>query len=348
MGYGDAIKNGFRIINRNWQLVLIQIGAMIASFVGFFILVGFPLAVAFIIFGLDLTELSRIHGMLGTFHRPSEIISKYFGLVVLVLASIFLYLLSVMSLGVFIFGGSIGVIARSIKDVTEQFTMKRFLAEGKRLFWPLIGFTTVVGLIFIALAFVLGLFGGAIAAMVSLAKEHEFTLALFLGIFFSLILFVVGITLILGTLAVTLYGAASLTLGGTGPVKSVRESFGYLFRHAGAFYLYCIAFGGYVIVGFFLLFFGYPLKFIPLLGPLFAFFFQLTMHIGQSYLGLVMLATIFSYYSATAGSGTGEIIAVSPPVSDMPSTSEGSSPDRDTSMPPDAGQGDVPREKETP
>ncbi|MGD0885083.1 MAG: hypothetical protein ABSA46_09465 [Thermodesulfovibrionales bacterium] len=301
MRYTEAILNGFRIINKIWQLVLIQIAAMIASFIGFFVLVVFPLAIAFIIFGLDLTELPRFHDLLGAFREPSEIILKYFWLVVPVLASILFYILAVFALGIFVFGGSIGIIGHSIRERTEGFLMKDFLSEGKRLFFPLIGFTSVVGLIFIALAFVLGLFGGAIAALVSLAREQEATLALFLGIFFSLILFFVGIVLILAALAVTLYGAAAMAIGGYGPVRSTQVSIRYLYRHSGAFYLYCIAFGGYVIISFFLFFLGYPLKFIPFIGPLFAIVLQFLTHIGQGYLGLVMLATIFWYYFMTEG-----------------------------------------------
>ena len=55
MPYSDAIKNGFRLVNKNWQLVLIQLGMMVISCIGFFVFIGVPLAVAFVMFGLDLT-----------------------------------------------------------------------------------------------------------------------------------------------------------------------------------------------------------------------------------------------------------------------------------------------------
>jgi len=345
MKYGEAIKNGFRIINENWQLVMIQIAAMFASFAGFFIMVGIPLAIAFIIFGLDLTELSRIHDLLGTFQKPSELISKYFGLVVLVLTSVLLYILIVLSLGVFVFGGSIGIIARSIKGDAGEFSFKEFFSEGKRLFFPLVGFTTVIGLIFVALAFILGLFGGAIAAIVSMAREQEATLALFLGIFFSLILLLVALSLILVTLAITIYGFAALTIKGFGPVRSVKEATRHLYHHAGAFYLYCLVFGGYVIISFLLLFVGYPLKFVPFVGPLFAVVFQFFMHISQNYFGLVMLATIFLYYFITAddrqAAAVGQGIPEAPPA-----ISDNSSPERDISESQVPGQGDAPPGKE--
>lgn len=317
MKYTDAIKKGFDIVNKNWQLVLIQFGAMFASFVGFFIIVGLPLAFAFIIFGLDLTGLSRFEDLFSTFKSPSEIISKYFWLVVLILASLLFYVMVILVIGIFILGGSLGVISRHIKDTNERFSIKAFFQEGKRLFFPLTGFTTLIGLIFILLAFILGLFGGSIAAIVTLAKEREAVLALFLGVFFSLILFIIGMTFILAVLAVTIYGAAIMILRGSGPLRSIKDSIIYLYKHARAFYLYCMVFCGYLALILFIMLISYPMNLIPLIGPLITFVFQFGIYAVQSYLGLVMIAAIFYYYFSTTGeSAEKPISAVSRPTSE--------------------------------
>lgn len=296
MRFADAIKNGFRIVNKNWQLVLIQLGAMFVSFIGFFVLVGIPLMIAFVIFGLDLTELSRFGDIWRTFREPSEILSRYFALAVLVLASLLLYILIVLALGVFLFGGAMGVIGRALNGDDERFHMKVFITEGKRLFFPLLGFSLLIVLIFILVAFILGLFGGSIAAIVSLAKEQEAALALFLGIFFSMILFAVGLALILITLSVTVYGAAIMTLRGLGPIKSLKEAVRYIYGHVEALYFYCLIFVGYIIVIAMIALLGYPMKYIPMIGPLIAFTYQFGIYILQSYLGLVMIAAVFCYY----------------------------------------------------
>lgn len=296
MSYTEAVKDGFRIVNRNWQLVLIQAGLMFATLIGFVVFVGLPLAIAFIIFGIDLTELSRINDVFRILSNPSELIARYFWLVILILASVLIYITLLLALGIFVFGGAIGVIGRSIKDSREVFHIKTFLSEGRRLFSPLIGFTSLIGLIFIVLAFIVGIFGGAIAAVVSLAKEHGAALGLFIGIFFSLILFVVGLALIMATLAVTIYGAASLSMRDIGAVKATKEAVRYLYKHTGAFYLYGLVLGGYVAVSFMILLLGYPLGFIPIIGPLLTFGYQITISIIQSYLGLAMIAVIFNYY----------------------------------------------------
>jgi hypothetical protein len=342
MNYTESIRSGYRIINRNLQLVFIQVGAMFTGFIGFFIFVGIPLAIAFIIFGLDLTELSRFEDVFRTLREPSEMLSKYFALVLFVLTSLLLYLTMVLALGIFLFGGSIGMISRSLISDAETFTVKAFLSEGKRLFFPLIGFTTLIGLIFIVVAFVLGLFGGAIAAIVSLAREQEATLAMFLGIFFSLVLFVIGLSLILITLSVTIYGTAVMALRGAGPLESLKESIRYLSRHPHAFYLYCMIFGGYIFISFVILFLSYPIGLIPFVGALLAVGYHFFVYIVQSYLGLVMIAAILWYYHSSTKEGPSP--EQSPEAVILPA-SESSTLETGISGPQGPGHGESPPDK---
>lgn len=337
MKYAESIKSGVATINKNWQLVLIQVGAMFASFLGFFVFVGIPLMIAFVIFGLDLTELSRFGDIFKTFREPSEILSRYFALVVLVLASLLLYIMIVLALGIFLFGGSMGVIGRFLKGDNEGFHMKVFVTEGRRLFFPLIGFTSLIGLIFVLVAFILGLFGGSIAAIVSLAKEQEAALALFLGIFFSMILFAVGLALILITLSVTVYGAAIMTLRGLGPMKSLKEAVRYIYGHVEALYLYCLIFVGYIIVSAMIVLLGYPMKYIPMIGSFMAVLYQFGIYILQSYLGLVMISAVFCYYYLST-------TTVKPGEESMP-VSETSTPATDISESQVHGQEEPPPEK---
>lgn len=295
----EAIKDGFRVVHRNWQLVLVQLCMVIISFFGFFILVGIPLAVALIIFGIDLTGLRGIKDILSLLSNPSEILSRYFGLVVIILVSFLLYIILVATLGIYVFGGSVAIIGRSLREMALKFSMHTFFSEAKKLFFRMLGFTASIGIIFIAVTFVLGILGGGIAAIVSLAKSQDSTLALFLGVFFSLILVLIAIALILGILSTTIYGAAILYFKGTGPVKSIREAMRYLLRYPNALWLYTILFGGYILVNFFLIFLGYPFKVIPVIGPIISFPYQLISYALQTYLGLVIIGSTFTYYYFT-------------------------------------------------
>ncbi|MCJ7481869.1 MAG: hypothetical protein MUO31_02780, partial [Thermodesulfovibrionales bacterium] len=157
MTYNDAIKGGFRLVNRNWQLVLIQLSVIFISSVGFFIIVGIPLAIAFIIFGVDLTGIADFRDIVKILKEPSDMLSKYLGLFLIVLACFLLYLILIALLGMYVFGGSIGIIGRSLRDSSLKFHVRTFFEEAKRLFLPLLAFTSFIGIIFIVIAFVLGI-----------------------------------------------------------------------------------------------------------------------------------------------------------------------------------------------
>ena len=72
MIYTDAVKSGFSLINRNWQLIAVQVGMMIVNCIGFFVIVGIPLGIAFIVFGLDLTGLAEMRDIMGLLRHPTE------------------------------------------------------------------------------------------------------------------------------------------------------------------------------------------------------------------------------------------------------------------------------------
>lgn len=296
MTYSEAIKSGFRLVNNKWQLVAVQAGVMLFNCIAFFIMVGIPLGVAFIIFGLDLTGLTEIKDFVNVFRNPAELLSKYFGLVMIVVSSFLFYILLITTLGLYIFAGSIGVIGRSILDSSFKFSIKSFLGEARKFFFPIMWYSLVVGLVFIFIAFILGLFGGGIAAVVSAARSQDSTLALFLGIFFSLILILIGISLILGALSVTVYGIAMLFFKGEGSVKSFKGGFKFVWTHQNAFWLYAMLLVGYVIVSFIVMLVVYPFNLIPIIGTIISIPFQIISYVIQGYLGLVIVAVVFNYY----------------------------------------------------
>ncbi len=313
MRYIEAVKDGFGLINKNWQLVLIQVGMVFASILGFFLIVGIPLAIAFIIFGIDLTGLADFRDIFGMLRGPSDILSKYLGFILIIIASILLYILVVTVLGMYLFGGSVGIIGMSIREKTLQFSMRRFMGEARRLFLRLLGFTSVIGLIFIVAAFSLGLLGGGIAAIVSYARSQDSTLALFFGTFFSLILIILALSFILGSLSVTLYGIAALYFKESGAFRSIKDAVKFLIKYPDGFWLYAVLFIGYLLASFLLGLLNYPFALIPFLGTVLSFPYQLFSYVVQTYLGLVIIAVIQRYYySKEFPSGPEETAGESP------------------------------------
>jgi hypothetical protein len=297
--FSAAIKEGLSVVHRNWQLVIIQLAMVMVNFISFFIIVGIPLAVAFIIFGIDLTGIADIKDIFRTLRGPSEILSRYFGLLLLVMLSFLLYIIAAALFGIYVFGGAAGVIGQAIINRTAKFSLHSFFHEAKKLFVPILGFTTVIGLVLIIAAFLLGILGGSIAALISFARGQDSTLALFFGTFLSLILTLIALALIVSTLSVTLYGIATLFFKETGPVKSLKATTLYLFRHPDALWLYGILFVGYIIASFFLISISYAFKLIPVIGTFIAFPYQFVSYVVQSYLGLAIISIAFTFYHST-------------------------------------------------
>ncbi len=345
MTFSQAIRSGFRLINGRWQLVAIQAGLMLSNCIVFFIMVGIPLGIAFVIFGLDLTGLAQMKDLLSMLKNPAELLSKYFGLVLIVLSSLLLYILLVTTIGLYVFGGSVGFIGRSILEPELKFSVRGFLAEAKRLFFPIMWFSLVAGIAFIFIAFILGLFGGGVAAIVSAAKSQDSTLALFLGIFFSLVVILIGVSLVLAAIAVTVYGIAALFFKGQRATRSFVEGFRFVWRHQNAFWLYVILLLGYVIVSFIVMLIVYPFNLIPIIGTIISIPFQLLSYVIQGYLGLVIIAIVFTYYYEL------EIKKVEHPAAEPPpeEPTAGSSSGPEGTFPPQApGQETAPSEKDNP
>ncbi|MBI5101677.1 MAG: hypothetical protein HZB33_07590 [Nitrospirae bacterium] len=340
MIYSDAIRDGFRLVNSRWQLIVVQTVMMLFNCIGFFIIVGIPLGVAFIIFGLDLTGLSQMNDVLALLKNPAEILSKYFGLILMVVACLLFYILMVSTAGLYVFGGSVGVLGRAVQDPSQKFSMRDFFADGRRLFFPMMWYSVVAGIVFLIITFGLGIFGGGIAAIVSAAKGQDSTLALFLGIFFSMVLALTGLCLILGALAVTVYGIAVLYYRRDGAVRSFTSALRFLRAHPQAFWLYVVLLSGYIMVSFLVMLIVYPFYLIPILGTLISFPF----HIAQSYLGLIILTVVLNYYYTLEmkGAGPGREQEEGPAV--MPD--EGSMSPADTSPSPADTPGPVPHPKD--
>jgi hypothetical protein len=156
---------------QNWQLVLMNQQVFISS-IGFFIIVGIPLAIAFIIFGIDLTGFADIRDIFGILRGPSDLLSKYLGLFLIVLSSFLFYIIMVALLGIYIFGGAVGVIGRSIRE--ELRIQYRIFSKRQKAVFHLLG-SSVIGIIFI-IAARLGV-GRGIAAVI--IAQSDSTLALY-------------------------------------------------------------------------------------------------------------------------------------------------------------------------
>lgn len=299
MSYLSIIKEGIRTVHKNWQLILIQFASMLLSCIGFFTIVGIPIAIAFIMFGLDLTEILRIEDLVSALKESAELLSKYFAMAIVVILSLLIYLAFIVVLWIFTISGTIGVLKNNILNAAYKFNLKAFFAEGRNFFLSVFFFSTIIGIAFITLAFMLGLLGGGASTIIEMAKAQEATLALFLGVFFTLVILSIGVFLIMVTLSITTYGIAHLTFHKSKAWKTIKETAKYLYFRPSSMGFYAVLLLGYMMVGFLVILIGSPFTLIPIIGPILSLPYQVITYVIQGYVSLIMLSSIFHYYYKT-------------------------------------------------
>ncbi|OGW20400.1 MAG: hypothetical protein A2077_04810 [Nitrospirae bacterium GWC2_46_6] len=299
MSYIAVIKEAVHTVHKNWQLVVIQFAAMLLSCISFFAIVGIPIAVAFVMFGLDFTEILRFTDVISAFKGSAEFLGKYFGMALVVILSLIIYIAFIVLLWIFTVSGAIGILSKSMMDEGHRFTVKSFFAEGRRLFFPVLLFSSLVSIIFVTLAFILGILGGTASAVIEMAKTQEVTLALFLGVFFSLVLISAGLFLIMVTLSITVYGIAFTAFDGLKPFNALKETVKYLYSTPSSIAFYVILLIGYTLAGFIVVLIGTPLTLIPIIGPILSLPYQIVTYAVQGYVSLIMLSSVFHFYYKT-------------------------------------------------
>jgi hypothetical protein len=298
MQYISILKEGAAVAGKNWQLIFVQFLFMVLSFLSLLVIVGIPLAVSFVIFGLDLTEILRQRNLIGVFQIAAAMLRKSLPIVIFVILGFVLYVASIIAMWIFAFAGTIGSVARTILN-GQKFSARFFWAEAKRLFFPVFIFTNVAGFGFAILALIMGLLSESSRKIISIAETQEATLAVFLSIFFFLVLLSVGLFLFFVTLEVAFYGCGYLVFNRPRPFKAFRQIADYLYRHPSAHLLMGILVIGYLAAGSIVVTITSLLALIPTVGPALAMPFQFLSQAAHGYVSLIILASIFLFYYRT-------------------------------------------------
>lgn len=312
MSYISVIREGISVVNNCWQLVLLHLLSATISFISFFLIVGIPISIAFVIFGLDLTDILRSKDVTDVLISSVGLLKKYFAMAVVIITSLLVYFVLIFTLWLFTIAGSFGTIAKIISSEVSKYSSKVFFAQGKKLFFPIFGFSSLIGIILVFLAFLLGVLGGGISSIIEIAKSQEAVLALFLGIFFSVIIFITGLFLIFIILSLTVYGVADIVFNKISPLTAFKDTIKYIFNKPSSIGFYSFLLAGSIIMIFIVLLLGSPIVLIPFFGPILSPFYQIASTLIQAYINLVMFASAFLYYYKT-GYTPPPVIAENPP-----------------------------------
>ncbi|MCE5312076.1 MAG: hypothetical protein LLF86_02870 [Nitrospiraceae bacterium] len=297
--FRSILAESFSIVNRNWQLIFVQLASLFISFVSFFVIVGTPIFIAFVIFGLDLTDMLKEQDIIDALKGSTKLLGKYFGIALIVILSLVFYLVFNIMLWVFTIGGTVGIIKDYVVGGIKQFSIRQFYWDGRKLFMRLFAFTTLIGLIFVVVAFMLGLLGSSAYDVYNSAVENGSQIFRFLSVFLYLLLLSAGIFLIVVTLAFIVFGIAYIVFNRHKAIETIKATSDYLYNNPSAILFYGILILGYAAVIFLTVLVGSPLTLIPFIGTIIAFPYQVTLYLIQAYMNLVMFAAVFIYFRET-------------------------------------------------
>jgi hypothetical protein len=295
MNFIAVIKEGAGIANRNWQLILIQFLFLLLGFLSMMIIVGIPLAMAFIIFGLDLTEMLRQPDLLGIFRVAGDMLSKSFPIVIFVVLSFVLYAASLVGMSIFLCAGTIGMLARTIQN-DLSFSMRTFWGEAKRLFFPAFIYANIAGLGFTLFTMLVGVLSEIANQFILFAETRGETLGEFLKVFFSLLLGSAGLLIFLAIMGITLYGFGYLAFNRPRPFRAVKQSAIFMFKNPSSFLLMGILFFGFLIFLALISFISISSASIPLAGTFLALPLNIFFHAALWYVIFTILSTLFIFY----------------------------------------------------
>lgn len=281
----ECIKEGFRITNKNWQVVVLKIAVAVVNLAGFFIFVGIPIFIAITSLGIDLAQAKDI--LPGIFENPIEVLSKYLGLVVLIFIALLIYLTVAFFLILYFFSGTLGILRNAVIDEQYKFSFASFMEEAKKIFSPLLWLFSIAFLATLSILIILGLSAGFLIYVIHAYGRLVTTFSIFVTYFFSLF----GIAIFLVAVIFTAYAAIDLVVVKGRVITSFKNALTFTIDKPIAFLFYIFLFVGLIAANFILIAVGTSIRAIPLLIP-----YQLISYGIRSYLGVVMWSSLLTYY----------------------------------------------------
>jgi hypothetical protein len=294
MSYLSIIKDGFQVTNRNWPLVLMQFIFMFVGILSWLVIVGIPLAIAFIIFGVDLTDMLRQPDLIGIFEVARAMFSKAPFIVMFVFLSFVLYLAFLTAMFVFFCSGTIGLLAKSIQN-GQPFSLRMFWAEAKRLSLPVFVYSVFVGFCLTMPTMIMGILGEIVNQIVLFFDTTWPLFSAFISIFLGLVLVATGVFIFLVVIGMAMYGFGYLSFNRPRPFRAVKQTAIYMYRRPMSVIMLLIVLSIFLAILTLITMISVLSANVPLLALPFNFIFQIALW----YALIFMVATLFLYYFRT-------------------------------------------------
>ena len=290
----ESVKEGFRLTNKNWQLVLLRIAVMIINLLGFLFFIGVPVFIAVISLGVDIANVKDI--LPGIIDNPAEVLSKYIGMVILMIVTFIIYFTFVSVLALYVFGGTLGVLKNAAFDEQYKFSLSSFFKEAKKIFFPLLWLFSIAFLVITSFVIMFVILAGLLVYVTHLFGESNTTLSVFVTSFFTLLFIFLSIIGGLASVIFTVYAAIALAVENKGVIDSFKITWNFVTTKPISFLFYIILVFGIVGINIVLMILGVSFRMIPVVGVLIDIPYQFIYYGAQTYLGVVMWGSLVVFY----------------------------------------------------
>ena len=290
----ETIKDGFRLANRNIQLVVVRIIVTIINFSGLIIFLGLPVLVAIAFLGFDIAQAKDL--LPSIMDNPFDVISRYLGLVFLIVAALMLYLFFSSLLILYSYSGMMGVLRSSAVDTQFQFKVSSFFKEAGRNFFRLFRVLSLVLLISLALIIATLVIGGICAAIMKTVSGAETTIEVFFNSFVTIFIIILSIVIILTSIIFTVFSLVISVVTMEGALACMSRAYNFIKDKPQSLLFCMILFAGIITVNALFFTLQIPMQFVPFMMPL----VYLLNALGQSYLIIVMWSALIMYYMKSA------------------------------------------------
>lgn len=277
----ECIKNGFKLTHRNWQLIFIRMVVAVINLFGLFIFLGVPVLVAVTYLGFDAAHAKDLLPYL--FKNPLEFITRYIGLLFLIVTALFFYLIFSSLLFLYTLSGTVGVLKSSVINGGYRFSLSSFFKEAKKHFLQLFYLLSILIIGITALIVVLIFVGFGISQFGHVADT---SLRVFLNSFITLSSIVFGSIFFLAAFAFVVYSVTVSVIEEKRAIDSIKRTFEFLKDNPAAFLFYLILLIGLIVANFILI----PFSIIPVILPLINI-------VLQNYLSVVVWSSLVIFYT---------------------------------------------------
>jgi hypothetical protein len=291
----ECIKDGFELVNRNLQLVVIRIVVSVINLTGLGVFLGVPLIVAVAYLGFDVAHAREMLPYMA--ENPLEFLSRYLGLALLLIVAVLAYLVFSSLLFLYTLGGTLGTLRNSFTKPGLKFMLSAFFREANnnfsRLFWLL----SLVLLGITGLLVVFAVIAGTMVLIMSAGAADDGTLNIFLRSFAAVLMIIIGALVLLSGVIFTVYSAVISVADEKGALESVKITSGFLKDRPQALLFFAVLMAFIIAVS--LVFFGVqiPFRIIPFLSIV---MFVINTFFS-SYLSVLMWGALVTYYMRASG-----------------------------------------------